>query len=183
MVAMAKLTYKIWYDKSVKEFHTVVALFYTAASVTLISSALIPPKWRNSMKQSLTRLRTATKQQLQIEGIVLLHLRLGDLYTWVWFSIESELIVNMVLVTAFIDILIRGIFSSKGKFVPRHSLPVATRTNSNQVIISTVLKTLKGTPRTWQKRRRKRSWYERPGKLFWIMNWTPRNGHYRRMWN
>lgn len=72
-------------------------------------------------KEPLSRLRTATIQPLQIEELFLLHLRLGDLCTLIWFGIAPQLSVNMLLGTSFKDRFIIRIFLSEIKVVPWNS--------------------------------------------------------------
>lgn len=91
--------------------HTAVALLDIEAGVNFIHSALIILERKSSAKkESLLRLRTATKQPPQIKGLIVLRLRLRDPRTRVWFGVAPKLAVNILLGTAFIGRFIRGIF-------------------------------------------------------------------------
>lgn len=69
------------------------------------------------------------KQSLQIEGYIMLHLRLEDLCARLWFGISPHLTVSMLLGTAFVVCFSYGICPSKRKLVLLHSHPVALLTN------------------------------------------------------
>lgn len=70
------------YEKSAKVMHTAVAFFDIGAGASLIQSALIMAVWKNGVsKESIPRLRTATTQPPQIERLILIRLRVGDLCT------------------------------------------------------------------------------------------------------
>lgn len=110
--------------------NTTVPLLHTGDGVNLIYVALIPLGWRTSIKkEALLKLRTTTKQPLYNERLVLLHLRLGDLCTQVWFGIASQIADDMLVGNAFIDHFIHRIFPLEQMVVPWHSPPVATLTN------------------------------------------------------
>lgn len=68
--------------KFVKAIHGAVVFLDTRAGVDHTSYAFITPVWRNSVKkETLPRVRTAMKQTVQIEGLVMLRICLEDLCT------------------------------------------------------------------------------------------------------
>lgn len=98
--------------------HTKVALFNTEAEVNLIHSAYIPPGRINSVKKDAQpRLRKATKEPLQVDGVTVLQLRLGDLCRRPWFTIAPKLSGNVLIGTAYIDGFILKISPTERKEV------------------------------------------------------------------
>lgn len=67
------------------------------------------------MRFDFLRLRTATKQFLQLYRLMLLYLHLYYLCTPVWNRIAPHLAVDIFLGTAFIDWFIRGVFPAESK--------------------------------------------------------------------
>lgn len=85
----------------------------TGAVVYLIHPSLMQPTWRTRVKlDSVPRLRTATRKPLEPEGLIIFHLRFGEIQTRVWFGIALHLGVGILLDTKFIDHFIRRIFLS-----------------------------------------------------------------------
>lgn len=106
--------------------HTAAAHLYTEAAVSLIHFARISPERKNGVKkEALSRLWNATKQPLQIDELIILHLRLGDLCTRVHFRIALQLVVNRPIGTSFIDRFICGVS------LPKKSSTVAHATSNN----------------------------------------------------
>lgn len=104
MAFKAKPTYNIekTYETSVKKMHNEVAFLDTGGRVNRIRSALTLPKWRSTiMEDALSRIWSAAKHPLQIEGLIMLQIRLGDFCTWVWIGIARQLAANVLLATAF----------------------------------------------------------------------------------
>lgn len=67
-------------------------------------SCLILDKGRNRVERNkLPTPHTATKQMLLLGEFILIHLRLDDLNIQIWFRMASNLEVNLLLVTYFID--------------------------------------------------------------------------------
>lgn len=67
----------------------------------------------------------ATKLAINVEGTILLHVRLGDLIVRTWFGVVANLAVPLRLGTSYIDRFVKGIFPQYRKVVPFHSQPVA----------------------------------------------------------
>lgn len=76
-------------------------------------------------QDGLTTLRTATKQSLPLNRLIIPNLRIGNLKSQVWFGFALQLAFKILLGIAFIDRFISGNFPSKQKAVPWHSRPVA----------------------------------------------------------
>lgn len=73
----------------------------------------------------LPTLRTATKEPLPLDGLILVHLSIGNIKTRVWSRIVALLAVEMLLDTEFIYRFIGGIFPLEQKVEPAHFKPVA----------------------------------------------------------
>lgn len=96
--------FKISYGITATLMRIAHGLFDTGAVVNLIQSSMIPTSWAHHIKRDgLPTLRTATKQLLLLNGLILLHLRIGDLNTRVWFGVAPWLAFDVLLGTAFID--------------------------------------------------------------------------------
>lgn len=79
-----------------------------------------------------TKLSTATRWSIKIDGLILQHLRIKDLCTRIWFSVASRSAVDILMVTAFIVLIIRGKLLLERKDVPCYSLPIAILTRNQQ---------------------------------------------------
>lgn len=102
-----------------------VVFFDTSPGVSLINSAHVRPNWKCSVKrESVPRLRTVTKEPLQIEILFILKPGLCVRCSKDWLGITPQLAVNMLLCIALNDHFIQGIFLSEGTVVPWHSPPV-----------------------------------------------------------
>lgn len=75
-----------------------------------------------------------------MEGTILLHVRLGDLYVQVGFGIIHNLAVKLLLGTSFTDCFTREILPAECKVVPRHFHPVAiiSATQRNQHVLTSI---------------------------------------------
>lgn len=94
-------------------------LLDTRSGLSFVNKTLTPQPWKHRIQQgSLTKLRTATKQLVQVEGRILFYVRFESIHTKVWFGIVPSLAVEMLLDTSFIDIFTRGIFPFERKVVP-----------------------------------------------------------------
>lgn len=72
----------------------------------------------------IPKLRTTTKQAFLLNGLIHLHLRLGEICIRVRFGIALHLRVNIFIVIAFIHLFILGIFAAEGELVPLNFQPV-----------------------------------------------------------
>lgn len=118
------------YGTPVKAMHTAVALLNSGAGANFIHSALISPEWRNNVKkESLPKLQSATRQPPQTRDLVMLHLRLREVFSRVWFGIAPKFAIKLLPGPAFIDRFICNIFPSKRKIVTWYSSPVAIHSN------------------------------------------------------
>lgn len=62
---------------------------------------------------------------MEIVWNILQHIRIGDLYTRIWFGIVDSMAVNELIGTTYTDILIKGIFPMEQQVMPIHSRAVA----------------------------------------------------------
>lgn len=70
-------------------------------------------------------LTAATKQTVQVEVVVLLHVRIGDHCVRIWFVSVSRLAVDLLLGTSVMEYFMKAILPKKRKIVPDSSRPVA----------------------------------------------------------
>lgn len=83
----AKPTYKLWisYEPIITVTHKARGLLDSGAGVNLIHSSTILNAWKNRIKwNKVLTLGTVTKQPLALNGLILLHFRLGDFSTQIW---------------------------------------------------------------------------------------------------
>lgn len=128
-----KSTYKIrlFYGVNAESMQTVQCLLDTEAELNLASKKLVSFQWSNCIKRGNTpRLRTAAQEPLYMEGTILLHNRLGDLWIRVWFGIVDNLVIDILFGTLFIDRFICRIFPAEGKVVPWHAYSKALHANT-----------------------------------------------------
>jgi len=101
------------------------AVLDTGACPNLIDKRYIPLKWRHAIRpQEVSRLRGANNTTLVVEGVILLHVRVGDLCVKVWFGVVPVLVTKVLLGTTYINRFVRGIFPPEQQVVPFHSRPI-----------------------------------------------------------
>lgn len=112
---------------TVINFRTAIGLLNTGAGVNLVRPSPIPTgrKYHNK-RLDLPGLCTATRRTLQLDALIILHLRLGDQCACVWFGVALHLAVDILLQTTFKDQFIHGISPTESKVEPWSSSPVAT---------------------------------------------------------
>lgn len=102
-----------------------VGILDTGAGPNLVDSQLLPLSWSSKVKPVADPgLTAAGKQTITVEGVILLHVQLGDLRVRVWFGVVKNLAVSVLLGTSFIDRFVTGIFPPERKVVPQNSEPV-----------------------------------------------------------
>lgn len=108
-----KLTFKmrLAYRVTVKHMRTAVSLFNQKVNVNFGNQWLISTAWKNrNRRHYLSRLLIAARKPLQLNELILLHIRLDDSCTRVWFGITSQPAVDILLSTAFSNRFIHEIF-------------------------------------------------------------------------
>lgn len=70
-------------------------------------------------------LTVATNKSANVDGLILLHVRLGDLHVNLWFGVVTIMDVPLLLGTYFIDSFVQGIYPQVLKVVPFHYHPVS----------------------------------------------------------
>lgn len=117
--AKQKYKLRISYRTTASFMHTANCLLDSRAGVNLIRSSMVPNDWTHHIKlDNLSTLRTFTKEPHQLDRLILLHLRLGALWTHIWFCISPHLAVDILRDNSFVNRFIHGIFPLKRKFVP-----------------------------------------------------------------
>lgn len=97
------------------------------AGLNLSKKAFHLQNWHQDMKVTRTLgLCPATRESVQVEEIISMHVGNGDLRVGVWCSVVENLVIDVLHRLSFINKCIRGIFSTERKGVPVYSLPVAT---------------------------------------------------------
>lgn len=102
------------------------------------SSSFTKQSWRKddlqtSEKKQLSRLRTATKDPISLDGSIILFIQIGYISVRVWFGAFKNLAVNVLLGTFFIRRYIPVIFPSERRMVPRQSSQVPILTSNKKV--------------------------------------------------
>lgn len=81
------------------------------AGPDFVSKWFVPPKCWNLVKPSRDpALVAATGELVAIQGLILLHIRLGDFFDRTWFVVVPRLALQMFICNCFIDRFIKGIF-------------------------------------------------------------------------
>lgn len=94
--------------------------------VNLTPSFMILSEWQNRIKRNkIPTLRTATKQQLRLVGLILHRHGLGNFSTKIWFGAALNQPVDILLGLTFIDRNNRRILSLGRNVLQRHCQPVA----------------------------------------------------------
>lgn len=102
-----------------------IAIIDTRAGINPVSSNLLSPKWSSRIKPMAdSGLSAATKQSVNVEAVILLHVQLGDLPARVWLGVVTGLAVSVLLGKSFIVGFVTGIFPPERKVVPKQSKPV-----------------------------------------------------------
>ena len=105
----------------------------TGAGPNLVDYGRLPEKWKKKIKKvKRVSMTSASKDKMNLVGVIPIVIRLGDLKVRVWFGVIEELAVPVLLGTSFADRFIQGIFPQERKVVPNDSGPVA--------ILSTLVK-------------------------------------------
>lgn len=105
--------------------HTATRFRDTGTGVNIISFSMIPTEWWNwTIRKKLPTLHTATKEPLQLNGLIPLELLHTNLNTQFWFGIATNLAVDVLLGTILWTLLNEVYFPPK-KVGPLHSQSVA----------------------------------------------------------
>ena len=92
----------------------------TGAGPNIVHEKLLPPAWKeNAVNRNLPRVTDASKNAMALSGMVSLHVRLGNFSTQALFLVASNLAVDAILGTAFIDKHVRGILPRERKVLLR----------------------------------------------------------------
>ena len=76
----------------------------TGAGPNLVDKGILPPAWFDRIRPSpVTNLSAAENQWIPVEGIVNVHVSIGDLCVRVWFSLVEILIAPFILGKVFQD--------------------------------------------------------------------------------
>lgn len=104
----------------------VASLLDTDTSPSSIEMDILPPGWKESVRSIKSQQsQTGKSVVVNIEGLLLLFIRIGDLCVRAWFVIFKNLAVDVLFVSSFIDTCVCGIFPPEYKSVPCLLRPVA----------------------------------------------------------
>lgn len=91
------------------------------AGSNIVHEKLFLPTWReNAVNRNLPRVTDASKNAMALSRMVSLHVRLGDFSTQALFLVASNLTVDAILGSAFIDRHVRGILPRERKVLLPH---------------------------------------------------------------
>ena len=119
--------YKVSMSLGIRSYEMVptISVMDTGAGPNLVDKRILPPSWLDRIRPSpVANLSAAANQPIPVEGIVNLHVRLGDLCVRVWFGVVDNLVAPCILGTAFQDQYVRAILPMDRRIVPLHSRPV-----------------------------------------------------------
>lgn len=109
-------------DLYAQGMNKVACLIDTGAGPILINKSFVHPTWAPCFKhQDFIKLRSANKQPIRSEELILLYLRIGNQCILVWFGTVVEvynLSVDLLLGTSCIDQYLQSIFSVERMLVP-----------------------------------------------------------------
>ena len=92
----------------------------TGAGPNIIRERILPPDWReHAAKKPIPRVTDASKNAMVLRGVVMLYVRIGNMTTRTHFLVASNLAVNAILGTEFIDRHLRGILPKERRVVFR----------------------------------------------------------------
>ena len=93
----------------------------TGAGAEIIHERLLPPNWRENAAKRLTRRVTdASRNAMALSVVVFLHVQIGDMTTRAYLLVASNLAVNTILGTEFIDRHVKGILPKERRVIFRH---------------------------------------------------------------
>lgn len=93
-------------------------VFYTGAGPSLVREDLVQPDWLPSIRLSDNpRLRSATNENVDVVGTVILHVQIGDIRVRVIFGIVRSFAAPALLRTSLMHKCIKGIFPTNRKIV------------------------------------------------------------------
>lgn len=102
-----------------------ITVLRTVTGLKIVRQDVFPKTWRDTtIPIKNDRLTATSNLVMNLEGVILRHVRLGDLRVRVWFGVAVKLTVPILLGTAFIDCFIRVIFTPERRVVPLQSHPV-----------------------------------------------------------
>lgn len=102
-----------------------VGVLDTDAGTNAVNRSLLPAKWLGTIKQMADPgLTTATRHTVDVPGVILLHLQLGNRWLRVWLGGVTGVAVSIRLGRTFIDKVVTEIFPPKRKVVSQQSKPV-----------------------------------------------------------
>lgn len=89
-------------------------------------------------RNNIFYLHTAMKQQLTLDSLIIVKLRICNFPTRVWIGVAPHLSVNMVLGKSFTDEFVRKLVPSEEKLVPWHSHPAAILACRRSFVVAAV---------------------------------------------
>lgn len=109
-----------------KTYFIVASLLESGASPNLVKISFLPQNWEAQVKTLKNpSLKAAAREAVPTQGLISIHIRMGDIYAGEWFGNVEKLAVDQVLGTSVIDSCMHDIFPAKRKVVPINSCPKA----------------------------------------------------------
>ena len=106
--------------------HIVKAVLDTGAGPNIIHEKVLSEEWKMRLTQQNTpKITDASRNRMLIKGSVLLCLRVGDLRIRTRFLVASNLAVDCILGTAFIDRYVKAIIPRGRKILLKYGKPIA----------------------------------------------------------
>lgn len=102
-----------------------ISVLDTKDGPKLVSKDFLLPEWQQLLKSSrVQRLVAPTNEDVGFQGVILLHIRIGDLCVRAWFGVVVMLAIARFLGTYFVDRFVKGIFHQGKRILPMKYKPV-----------------------------------------------------------
>lgn len=123
-----KLNYKVrvGWGIQVHDQAQVTAVLDTGDGTNLVNKDALLRRWiRNVRRQKVLRLTSASRQPMQLVGVIPLFVHLGDLCFHIWFVFIDGPAVPAILGTSFTDLFVMAILPQEQRILPYHSRPIS----------------------------------------------------------
>lgn len=117
-----------------------IALDMSAGSDFVNRSFIHPTSASRFKFRGFLKSRTAGKLLIRIGDIILLHIQIGSLRKRVWFEVDKDLAVKLLLGLSFIDKYVKGFFPKEPKLMSWHlwSFKILTKSLKTHNAVSSV---------------------------------------------
>ena len=138
VMVMKYVNYKVSMTIGVIPSHMVslTTVLDTGAGPNLVSTLVLPEKWKRylQVESNLPPIRDASNNRIRTVGTISLHVRIGELRCRVRFIVVTNLAVDCILGTSFIDQYVEAIRPRKRaiQFVDNSRTPIVGKTLSTR---------------------------------------------------